>query len=80
MVFFLDDVGVHPCWGGNRAFMAEPSDRPALNDGLGGRKKWCRDEKREEMKQKRWEKKNFSNQIRTIQTSREKMVKSVRSA
>ena len=25
--------------GGNRSFMAEPSDRPAINDEVGGREK-----------------------------------------
>ena len=45
--FFLDNVGGSPFLGGNRAFMAEPSDRPAINDGLGGRKKGgCRDQKK----------------------------------
>ena len=33
--FFLDNVGGSPLLGGNRAFMAEPSDRPAINDGPG---------------------------------------------
>ena len=37
--FFLDNVGGSPLLGGNRAFMAEPSDRPAINEGPGGRKK-----------------------------------------
>ena len=34
--------------GGNNAFMAEPSDRPAINDSLSGRKKrWvCKYEKK----------------------------------
>ena len=37
--------------------MAEPSDRPAINDGVGGRKKWGWYEKKgEEMKKKLWEK------------------------
>ena len=46
--------GGHPCLGGNRAFMAEASDRPAINDGLGGRKKGgCRYKK---MKKKGGEK------------------------
>ena len=45
--FFLDNVGGgSPLLGGNRAFMAEPSDRPAINNGPGGRKKGgCEDEK-----------------------------------
>ena len=38
-VFFFGSVGGSPLLGGNRAFMAEPSDRPAINDGVGGRKK-----------------------------------------
>ena len=37
-VFFFD-VGGSPLVGGNRAFMAEPSDRPAINDGVDGREK-----------------------------------------
>ena len=37
---FLTMWGGSPLLGGNRAFMAEPSDRPAINNGLGGRKKW----------------------------------------
>ena len=38
--FFLDNVGGgSPLLGGNWAFMAEPSDRPAINNGPGGRKK-----------------------------------------
>ena len=32
--------GGSPLLGGNRAFMAEPSDRPAINNRMGGRKKW----------------------------------------
>ena len=32
-------MGGSPLLGGNRAFMAEPSDRPAINNGPGGRKK-----------------------------------------
>ena len=59
--------------------MAEPSDRPAINNGPGGRKKGgCEDEKGKNEVKKVGEK-NFtyrSNKVRTIQTSREKMVKS----
>ena len=36
---FLKMWGGSPLLGGNRAFMAEPSDRPAINNGVGGRKK-----------------------------------------
>ena len=60
--------------------MAEPSDRSAINNGPGGRKKGgCEDEKGKNEVKKVGEKKNFtyrSNKVRTIQTSREKMVKS----
>ena len=56
--------------------MAEPSDRPAINDGLGGRKKGgVVMKKKEEMKQKKKVGKNlsyYSNQVGIIQTSREK--------
>ena len=31
--------GGSPLVGGNRAFMAKPSDRPAINDGVDGREK-----------------------------------------
>ena len=34
-IFFFDDVGGSPSLGGHRAFMAEPSDQPAINNGLG---------------------------------------------
>ena len=51
-------MGGSPLLGGNRAFMAEPSDRPAINDGLGVRKKvGCRYDKKGKMKKKKWEKK-----------------------
>ena len=30
--------------------MVEPSNQPTINNGPGGRKKGCKDEKREEMK------------------------------
>ena len=33
--FFWTMWGGSPLLGGNRAFMAEPSDRPAINDGPG---------------------------------------------
>ena len=43
-----------PLLGKNKAFMAEPSDRPAINDRLGGRKKaGCKYEK----KKQRWKEK-----------------------
>ena len=38
IIFFFEDVGGSPLLGGNRAFMAEPSDGPAINDGLGRKK------------------------------------------
>ena len=38
-IFFSPEGGRSPLFGENKAFMAEPSDRPAINDGLGGRKK-----------------------------------------
>ena len=54
--FFV--VGGSPLLGGNRAFMAEPSDRPAINDRLGEREKWgCEYEKREKKTEKVGEKK-----------------------
>ena len=34
--FLVDNMGGSPLLGGNRAFMAEPSDRPAINNGPGG--------------------------------------------
>ena len=35
--FFRSTIwGGSPLLGGNRAFMAEPSDRPAINNGPGG--------------------------------------------
>ena len=37
--FDFFNVGGSPLLGGNRAFMAELSDRPAINDGVGERKK-----------------------------------------
>ena len=54
--------------------MAEPTDRLAINDGVGGRKKSCRYEKRAEMKGKKREEKLIciSYEVRIIQTSREK--------
>ena len=39
ILFSFFDVEGSPLLGGNRAFMAEPSDRPAINDGVGGRGK-----------------------------------------
>ena len=54
--FFV--VGGSPLLGGNRAFMAEPSDRTAINDRLGEREKWgCKYEKREKKNTKRWKEK-----------------------
>ena len=37
--YFFTWGGGSPLFGENNAFMAEPSDRPAINDRLGGRKK-----------------------------------------
>ena len=54
--------------GGNRAFMAEPSDRSAINDRLGRKKRGGVDmNKRNE--EKKWEKNltDYSKQIRIIQ-------------
>ena len=67
--------------------MAEPSDRPAIDDGVGGRKKGVDVRKDEEMKEKRWEKKIYlifptrSGLFRPAGRSRHnemKLVKSVR--
>ena len=45
--YFSPGGGGSPLFGENNAFMAEPSDRPAINDRLGGRKKWgCKYEKK----------------------------------
>ena len=33
-VFFFEDVGASPLLGGKKAFMAELSDRPAINNGI----------------------------------------------
>ena len=50
--FFV--VGGSPLLGGNRAFMAEPSDRPAINDRLGEREKWGCEYETREKNTKRW--------------------------
>ena len=39
LFLFFTWGGESPLLGENNAFMAEPSDRPAINDRLGGRKK-----------------------------------------
>ena len=39
LFFFFTWGGGSPLIGENKALMAEPSDWPAINDGLGGRRK-----------------------------------------
>ena len=38
-LFLFFTWGGSPLFGENNAFMAEPSERPAINDRLGGRKR-----------------------------------------
>ena len=56
--FFV--VGGSPLLGGNRAFMAEPSDRPAINDRLGEREKWGCEYETREKNHKKVERKNLA--------------------
>ena len=39
LFLFFSWGGGSPLFGKNKAFMAEPSDWPAINDGLGGKKR-----------------------------------------
>ena len=71
-LFHLGGGGGSPLIGENKAFMAEPSDRPAINDGLLRKKKKGGGEYEKKTK---CENKNLtfcSNQVRKFQPGREK--------
>ena len=54
LFLFFTWGGGSPLFGENNALMAEPSDRPAINDRLGGRKKGgCKYEKNKKMERKK---------------------------
>ena len=61
MFFFFTWGGGSPLVGEKRAFMAEPSARPAINDRLDERRR-CKNEegKKTQKSTKKWEKKNLS--------------------
>ena len=78
--FFFTWGGESPLVGEKRAFMAEPSARPAINDMLDERMR-CRNEEEKKKQKKNNNKKMgekelsfcFSNRVRKFQPSREKL-------